>query len=146
MSSRSLPHLHPHSRFLATALRLGLALGALVLTGPLRAQSAAPAISAEAAPAGVAVDAPSPSPTADSATAAAAGPWLPAPAFATTRPAAAGDVRQERARLGFGKPLALVGVGLAVVGVGLLVGDGEGTAIAAGGGLLSLFGLYRFLQ
>lgn len=45
-----------------------------------------------------------------------------------------------------GSNLALMGVGAAAVVVGLLVGGDGGTAIAVGGGVIGLIGLYRYLR
>ena len=45
-----------------------------------------------------------------------------------------------------GSDLALMGVGGAAVVVGLLVGGDAGAAVAIGGGVVGLIGLYRYLQ
>ena len=45
-----------------------------------------------------------------------------------------------------GPNLALVGVGAAAVVVGLLIGGDGGHAVALGGGVLGLIGLYRYLR
>ena len=48
--------------------------------------------------------------------------------------------------MGAGSNLALMGVGAAGVVVGLLIGGNGGDAIAIGGGVLGLLGLYRYLR
>ena len=45
-----------------------------------------------------------------------------------------------------GPNLALMGAGAAAVVVGLLIGGDGGTAIALGGGVVGLIGLYRYLR
>lgn len=50
------------------------------------------------------------------------------------------------AHMGAGQNVALMGVGGAALIVGLIVGGGAGTAIAVGGGIVGLYGLYRYLQ
>ena len=56
-------------------------------------------------------------------------------------PSARPSPRTER-----GSDLALMGVGGAAVVVGLLVGGDAGAAVAIGGGVVGLIGLYRYLQ
>jgi hypothetical protein len=50
------------------------------------------------------------------------------------------------ARRGMGQGEALMIVGGAAVLVGLLIGDGAGNAIAVGGAIVGLVGLYQYLQ
>ena len=50
------------------------------------------------------------------------------------------------ARGGYGQPVALMVVGGAAVLVGLVIGGGAGTAIAIGGAVAGLVGLYQYLQ
>lgn len=57
-----------------------------------------------------------------------------------------GDPQGQGAHIGAGSNLALMGTGGAGVVVGLLVGGNGGTAIALGGGILGLVGLYRYLR
>ncbi|HEV8365105.1 MAG TPA: hypothetical protein VGQ52_16435, partial [Gemmatimonadaceae bacterium] len=57
-----------------------------------------------------------------------------------------GDPQGQGAHIGAGSNLALMGTGGAGVVVGLLVGGSGGTAIALGGGILGLVGLYRYLR
>ena len=57
-----------------------------------------------------------------------------------------GDPQGQGAHIGAGSNLALMGTGGAGVIVGLLVGGNGGTAIALGGGILGLVGLYRYLR
>lgn len=54
--------------------------------------------------------------------------------------------RDQGAHIGAGSNLALMGTGGAGVIVGLLVGGSGGTAIALGGGIVGLVGLYRYLR
>lgn len=49
-------------------------------------------------------------------------------------------------RGGYGQPVALMVVGGAAVLVGLIIGGGAGTAIAIGGAVAGLVGLYQYLQ
>jgi hypothetical protein len=49
-------------------------------------------------------------------------------------------------RGGFGQGEALMIVGGAAVLVGLLIGGGAGSAIAVGGAIVGLVGLYEYLQ
>lgn len=56
------------------------------------------------------------------------------------------DPQGQGAHIGAGSNLALMGTGGAGVVVGLLVGGNGGTAIALGGGILGLVGLYRYLR
>jgi len=72
-----------------------------------------------------------------------------APVGITRRQANALGLDQQQgqgAHVGAGSNLALMGTGGAGVVVGLLVGGGGGTAIALGGGILGLVGLYRYLR
>ena len=49
-------------------------------------------------------------------------------------------------RAGYGQPVALMVVGGAALLSGLIIGDGAGTAIAVGGAVIGLYGLYEYLQ
>ncbi|NUO94229.1 MAG: hypothetical protein HOQ14_07085, partial [Gemmatimonadaceae bacterium] len=49
-------------------------------------------------------------------------------------------------RGGYGQPVALMVVGGAALVVGLIIGGGAGTAIAVGGAVAGLVGLYQYLQ
>ena len=86
------------------------------------------------------------------ASATAAGPWAAWVAVRVATPAtrdvalAHGDANVADVNVGAGRNLALMGVGAAAVVIGLLVGDTAGTAIAVGGGLVGLYGLYLFLK
>jgi hypothetical protein len=54
---------------------------------------------------------------------------------------------QERsAHVGAGSNVALMGVGAAAVVIGLLVGGDGGAMISIGGGVLGLYGLFRYLR
>lgn len=47
---------------------------------------------------------------------------------------------------GYGQPVALMVVGGAAFITGLIIGDDAGTAIAVGGAVVGLVGLYQYLQ
>jgi hypothetical protein len=137
------------SRFLS-ALRTAFALGIAFAPVALAAQESVAATgsdSTQVATAPAAVSTPAPPVVADSAAPASIGPRL-APVALQHR-ADRADVNANtdgEAHLGAGRNLALMGVGLAGLIVGLVVGGGAGTAIAVGGGLVGLYGLYKFLQ
>jgi hypothetical protein len=67
---------------------------------------------------------------------------LTATAFSTTN--APAPTPDDNANMG--PNLALMGAGAAGVVVGLLIGGDGGTAIALGGGVVGLIGLYRYLR
>lgn len=122
-------------------LALALTVASVALAAPARAQEAA---SASLTPAPTSV-APASSPaSAASATPAPAGPTLEA-ASVGVRHAPATDAAPAR-RSGYGQPVALMVVGGAAVLVGLIIGGGAGTAIAIGGAVAGLVGLYQYLQ
>lgn len=76
----------------------------------------------------------------------AAGPRVaPAGIVAAARPGLA-EMQNRNDNVGMGSNLALMGVGAAGVVIGLLVGGDGGAAIAIGGGVLGLIGLYRYLR
>ncbi len=79
--------------------------------------------------------------------AALAGPRV-APAGLTTTAfsTANAPVPQPADNANMGPNLALMGAGAAAVVVGLLIGGDGGTAIAVGGGVVGLIGLYRYLR
>lgn len=116
------------------ALPFALALGfaSLAVARPAAAQSLAltPAPTASA-PAAVAT--PTTGPTLDAATVAVR--HVESPVSAT--PARRG---------GYGQPVALMVVGGAALLTGLIIGNGAGTAIAVGGAVVGLVGLYQYLQ
>ena len=62
------------------------------------------------------------------------------------RHAATADATAPQRRGGYGQPMALMIVGGAAVLVGLIIGGGAGTAIAIGGAVAGLVGLYQYLQ
>jgi hypothetical protein len=73
-----------------------------------------------------------------------AGPTMDAASVAV-RHAPVADAAAPR-RGGYGQPVALMVVGGAAVLVGLIIGGGAGTAIAIGGAVAGLVGLYQYLQ
>jgi hypothetical protein len=90
-----------------------------------------------AAPTAPTVASPAAGPTRD---AAVAGVHRASTATATSTEAAA-----QRSR-GYGQAQALVIVGGVAVIAGLIIGGGAGYAIAVGGAIVGLFGLYQYLQ
>ena len=124
------------------ALPLALALsGASLAIAP-----AAGAQRSTLAPDSLAAPQPAPTPTALSSVTqpAPAGPTMDAASVAV-RHAPATDAAPAR-RAGYGQPVALMVVGGAAVLVGLIIGGGAGTAIAIGGAVAGLVGLYQYLQ
>jgi hypothetical protein len=86
-----------------------------------------------------------PAATQPAATSAApVGPTMEAASVAV-RHAPVTDAAPAR-RAGYGQPVALMVVGGAAVLVGLIIGGGAGTAIAIGGAVAGLVGLYQYLQ
>jgi hypothetical protein len=118
-----------------SALPFALAMGVASITASPRlahAQAASFAPAAASAPA-----------TAPAATPAPAGPTFEA-AQVGVRHMATAPAPARRA--GFGQGQALMIVGGAAVLVGLLIGGGAGSAIAVGGAIIGLVGLYEYLQ
>jgi hypothetical protein len=114
------------------ALPFALALGitSVAVARPAAAQSLAPA------PATAPV-----APVAEPTT----GPTLAAASVAVRHaesPVTAAPAR----RAGYGQPVALMVVGGAALLTGLIIGDSAGTAIAVGGAVVGLVGLYQYLQ
>ena len=128
------------SRF---ALPLALALsGASLAIAPSAAAQRSTAASSDslsapqpAAPAPVATE---------PASAAPAGPTIDAASVAVRHAPATDAAAVPRG--GYGQPVALMGVGGAALVVGLIIGGGAGTAIAVGGAVAGLVGLYQYLQ
>lgn len=117
------------------ALPFALALGfaSLTVARPAAAQSLAPT--------------PAPAVTTPSASIAEpmTGPTLGAASVAVRhveKPVAATPAR----RGGYGQPVALMVVGGAGLLTGLIIGGDAGTAIAVGGAVVGLIGLYQYLQ
>jgi hypothetical protein len=123
------------------ALPLALALsGASLAIAPAGAQRSTLApdslvVSATAATPPVAMQEAPPAPVGPTMDAAAVG----------VRHAPVTDAAPAR-RAGYGQPVALMVVGGAAVLVGLIIGGGAGTAIAIGGAVAGLVGLYQYLQ
>ena len=90
--------------------------------------------------------APTPAPVVSpsAATPAPVGPTLDAAAVGVRHAPAAATAPARRG--GYGQPIALMVVGGAAVIVGLIIGGGAGTAIAIGGAVAGLIGLYQYLQ
>ena len=113
------------------ALPLALAFGvaSMAVARPAAAQSLAPATSAVVTP----VAEPTPGPTLAAASVAVRHAESPV----TSAPARRG---------GYGQPVALMVVGGAALLTGLIIGNDAGTAIAVGGAVVGLVGLYQYLQ
>jgi uncharacterized protein involved in copper resistance len=76
------------------------------------------------------------------------GPTMDAASVAVRQPVTK-DARSPNAapvRAGYGQPVALMVVGGAALLAGLIISGGAGTAIAVGGAVVGLYGLYEFLQ
>lgn len=125
-----------------TRLALTSAAFLALLGSPLAAQEAAlvprsSAVVESASPAAAAaVAAPSSGPTLESASVAVRQPASSTKETTATAPA----------QRGLGKSAALMVVGGAAVLTGLIVGGGAGYAIAVGGAVVGLYGLYQYLQ
>ncbi len=79
-------------------------------------------------------------------TAATVGPTIAATSIAVRRRASAPASLASRRHGGRGQPEILMIVGGAALLVGLVIGGGAGDAIAIGGGVAGLIGLYQYLQ
>ena len=121
-----------HSRT-APLFALALGIASLTVARPAAAQDIALAPAPVAAPAPTATAEPVVGPTLTSATVAVRHAEVPV----ATAPARRG---------GYGQPVALMVVGGAALLAGLIIGNGAGTAIAVGGAVVGLVGLYQFLQ
>ena len=125
---------------LALPLVLTLSVASVaVVPAVAGAQRSALAPAADSMPAA----SPAPAPTQTSAQA-PVGPTMEAASVAV-RHAPAEEAAAPR-RGGYGQPVALMVVGGAAVLVGLIIGGGAGTAIAIGGAVAGLVGLYQYLQ
>ena len=133
-----------HSR---SSVRIALAAGlVLASSAPARAQQAlaprtppadvAAPPRAESTPAPVESTAPS-----------QVGPTMDAASSAVRQPVSSENpAPYQTRRAGYGQPVALMVVGGAALLAGLIIGGGAGTAIAVGGAVVGLYGLYEFLQ
>jgi len=117
------------------ALPFALALG--VASVAIARPAAAQEISLAPSPVTAAVAAPVAEPT--------TGPTL-ASASVAVRHAEAPVTAAPARRAGYGQPVALMVVGGAAVLTGLIIGDQAGAAIAVGGAVVGLIGLYQYLQ
>lgn len=136
------------SSFVITLVATLVLLGTASMPGTPAAQDATVHSSAAATlPAGMGASVSATRAGADAAISPSSGPWVATVAFPTTHPAT--DVAaayRDDPHLGAGKHRAMMGVGAAAIGLGLPDGDDAGTAIAGGGGLLGLYGFYKFLR
>lgn len=132
--------------FKSTALLVTLLVGATLLPLSLRAQRGSATDSGLTLRHTTLLATPALVSTADAASAPV---QRVAPVGITRRQATAlglGEPQRQGAHLGAGSNLALMGTGGAGVLIGLLVGGNGGTAIALGGGIVGLVGLYRYLR
>lgn len=135
--------MHARSRSaLQVVLAAGLVLGAAI---PAHAQQA---LVSRTPPVDVAT--PAPEAPRDSAAPARAtsGPSMDAASVAV-RHTSSPELKVTNAaprRAGYGQPVALMVVGGAALLAGLIIGGGAGTAIAVGGAVVGLYGLFEFLQ
>ena len=120
-----------------TLRQLTVVFGAvLVLAAPLRAQDAS-----------LATESSRPVPAAVEAPPAPVGPTLATASVAVRQISADANAAPARAAAGGqGRGTALMIVGGAAVLVGLVIGNGAGNAIAVGGAVVGLYGLYQYLQ
>lgn len=124
---------------IATSLTSVLCVATVALATPARAQTATTTPAAATAP-------DSTSTPAAEVTPVTAGPTVDAAAVGVRNAAATEAPAQTRRSGGFGQPMALMVVGGAAVLVGLLIGGGAGAAIAVGGAVAGLYGLYLYVQ
>ncbi|MBL0170189.1 MAG: hypothetical protein IPP90_05560 [Gemmatimonadaceae bacterium] len=135
-------------RFRSTCARIALMLAACALPATMLAQSNTTAIStdsnARTANSG-STEAPSPT---IAISAPLAGPRIaPAALVSANRTSPLDDAPVPRdPGANVGPNLALMGVGAAGVVVGLLIGGDGGHAVAVGGAVIGLVGLYRYMR
>jgi len=125
-----------------SSLRIVLAAG-LVLAATARSAQA------QQAPSSAQSLAPRTPPADVQATSRPIGPTLDAATVAVRQPVAREKTLNSAAaprRAGYGQPVALMVVGGAALLTGLIISGGAGTAIAVGGAVVGLYGLYEFLQ
>ena len=117
------------------ALPLALALGfaSLAVARPAAAQSLALTPAPAVATPTLSISEPTPGPTLDAASVAVRHVESPVPA-------------SPARHAGYGQPMAMMVVGGAAVLTGLIIGDSAGNAIAIGGAVVGLIGLYQYLQ
>jgi hypothetical protein len=126
---------------IARPLAVALSVASVAIAAPARAQDAV-ATAATATPTQDSV----PAPTVPAETRLSAGPTVEAAAVGVRHaPSEASESAQRRSG-GYGQPMALMVVGGAALLAGLIIGGGGGTAIAVGGALVGLYGLYQYLQ
>ena len=75
-----------------------------------------------------------------------AGPTMDAAAVGVRNAPDASTAPAAPPRGGYGQPVALMVVGGAALIAGLIIGGGAGTAIAIGGAVAGLIGLYQYMQ
>lgn len=126
----------------AVPFALALSLASLVAVSSAGAQEAAVAPVATST-ASAAVSAPVAAPS--TAAPAPAGPTMDAAAVGV-RHLTSETTTSAPPRGGYGQPVALMVVGGVALLAGLIIGGGAGTAIAVGGAVVGIIGLYQYLQ
>jgi hypothetical protein len=118
---------------IALPFALALGIASVAIARPAAAQE----VSLAPAPTTAAIAAPAAEP--------ASGPTLTAASVAV-RHAETPFTAAPARRAGYGQPVALMVVGGAALLTGLIIGDSAGAAIAVGGAVIGLVGLYQYLQ
>lgn len=126
-----------HKRSIFTSLVLG---STLLAAGSLGAQQTA--LTEPVAPAAVTTPAATTTPAAPLAGPRASSSRLGELVTANAEQPAA----PKKGEVGAGSNVALMAVGAAAVLIGLLIGGDSGTFIAIGGGVLGLYGLFRYMR
>ena len=129
----------------AVPFAFALSLAPLVAASSARAQEAAVApVATSTASAAVSADA-APVAAQSAATPAPAGPTMDAAAVAV-RHLTSESTTAAAPRGGYGQSVALMVVGGVALLAGLIIGGPAGTAIAVGGAVVGIIGLYQYLQ
>jgi uncharacterized membrane protein len=122
---------------------------ALVLLAPRLGAQAAVQPPAVQEPTAAGAAAPAPVTPADSAAPVPRGPTQDAARVGAQRSAESGPLEANAPRRGgpgFGRSEAMMIVGGTAVVIGLIIGDGAGGALAFGGAVVGLVGLYQYLR
>ena len=130
-----MPRNHPAIRTTLVALA-----AAVLLAAPAAAQQNSPSLTSSPVPPAVSTD------SAQRASTPAVGPTVEASRVAVRRQPAEAVTPAAAPRGGYGQPVALMVVGGVALLSGLIIGGDAGTAIAIGGVVIGLIGLYQYLQ
>jgi hypothetical protein len=138
----SFSHIDPMTRAHSAVRTTFVALAASVLlSAPAAAQQGAPALRTSPVPPSVPTDSAQRAPAAS-----AVGPTVEASRVAVQRQPSEATAPAAAPRGGYGQPVALMVVGGVAMLSGLIIGGDAGTAIAIGGVVVGLIGLYQYLQ